>query len=1173
MDPDFSSLVHMLRHRASVDPDRTAFIYLAGDDLEETRVTYGELDREARSIAVNLSEHDVVGRPVILLEAPGLQFMAALFGCLYAGAIVVPNYPPAGKETSKASRRFLSIAHDARPSALVGSGKTLAIAKNWAAKKIPCIDLDAIARDTDEDWIKPELTRSTLALIQYTSGSTGSPKGVTLTHGNFLANLRIIARATGVSRDSVGVSWLPPYHDMGLTCILLPVYSRFLVVHMAPSQFMLRPSCWLEAITRYKGTICAAPNFAYELCVSRISREQRANLNLSSWEVALNGAEPIRHETLTRFSEKFATCGFESNAMRPCYGLAEATLWVSGEAGQTSPLVKAFSKEDLEQGLVIPLGESPQKLRREFMQERLLVSTGKIADGFEVRLVDSKTGSTAPPNEVGEIWISGASVSSGYWNNEEATTKSFADQNAAGAEKTFLRTGDLGFIHEGELYVTGRLKDLIIVRGLNYYPQDIEQVCAAAHPAIAADSACAFLMEENEVDQVAVVCEIARTQIRQADLGDVARRIRAAAGEELGLQITSVVLLKQGALPRTTSGKLRRFACAQDYRDKLLTVLHRSDLAEDQAVAPGLPQDHACSKESSRRLFLATKQGETLRRWNLLADPKISPNTTQVSLLEKYLVSQLSILLRIPEAAVETQIPIKQLGLDSLTLVELHLTMEAEFQISVDPECFTFSNTVQEIAGLVQKCLLEPLLQTPESTGDNQPKVIDRSDVGEIPLLPIQQELLQPNAVAPSRNFVMLLLRTPVAPDPVQIRRVLEWLVARHDAFQLRFRFFEGRWHQEYATSENPVQFEILNMRGLRGERVKAQAAAVEEELLRGFNLERGPLFRSFLYDRGSQERGLLCLAVHHLAIDALSIITLVAEFNQCWSSLERGQGYPSLKLPDPSFGSWARRLSSMAQSREVEAELDYWVSLGATAEAMSPWDTIFPETLQGENTTSGSTIEGEVTGQQADGILRNWNTAHSQHDLFLAALAFSWSEVTDKDYCYVELEHYGRSESYGESRPQRTVGWLVHHFPHLVKVPSLRNKLNFCASVRKSRMSVPNEGVGFGLLRYMSTNEAVRDQMGKITIPRLRFVYRSRLDDTFRSNVAFPIMNHSVYGQDSVPEPHNPALVFYAQRSRQGFEWNFRHSQRHFSEDKVHLLNQRIKNFVQNLHNPTSDS
>ena len=254
MDPDFSSLVHMLRHRASADPDRTAFIYLAGDDLDETRVTYGELDREARSIAVNLSEHDVVGRPVILLEAPGLQFMAALFGCLYAGAIVVPNYPPAGKETSKASRRFLSIAHDARPSALVGSGKTLAIAKNWAAKKIPCIDLDAIARDKDEDWIKPELTRSTLALIQYTSGSTGSPKGVTLTHGNFLANLGIIVRATGLSRDSVAVSWLPPYHDMGLTGILLPVYSGFRVAHMTPGQFMFRPSCWLEAITRYKAT-------------------------------------------------------------------------------------------------------------------------------------------------------------------------------------------------------------------------------------------------------------------------------------------------------------------------------------------------------------------------------------------------------------------------------------------------------------------------------------------------------------------------------------------------------------------------------------------------------------------------------------------------------------------------------------------------------------------------------------------------------------------------------------------------------------------------------------------------------------------------------------------------------------------------------------------------------
>ncbi|MDG2486578.1 MAG: AMP-binding protein [Roseibacillus sp.] len=1161
----------MLRHRASVDPDKTAFIYLAGDDLDESRLTYGELDREARSIAANLSEHDVVGRPVILLEAPGLQFMAALFGCLYAGAIVVPNYPPAGKETSKASSRFLRIAHDARPSALVGSGKTLAIAKNWAAKEIPCIDLDSIERDRDGDWIEPELTRSALALIQYTSGSTGSPKGVTLTHGNFLANLRIIARATGVSRDSVGVSWLPPYHDMGLTSILLPVYSRFLDAHMAPSQFMFRPSCWLEAITRYKGTICAAPNFAYELCVSRISREQRANLNLSSWEVALNGAEPIRCETLNRFSETFADCGFESNAMRPCYGLAEATLWVSGEAGQTSPLIETFSKKDLEQGLVMPLGDSPDKLMRESMQKRLLVSTGKIADGFEVRIVDSKTGATTPPNEVGEIWISGSSVSSGYWNNEEATAKSFADRNEEGTEKRFLRTGDLGFIHKGELYLTGRLKDLIIVRGLNYYPQDVEQVCTAAHPAIKADGACAFLMGKDEVDQVAVVCEIARAQIRQADLGDVARRIRAAVGEELGLQITSVVLLKQGAIPRTTSGKIRRFACAQGYRDKVLTILHRSDLAEDRAVAPGLHEEHARSSEGAYRLLPATKQGETLRRWSLLADPKISPNTPQISLLEKYLVSQLSVLLRLPGPAVETQIPIKQLGLDSLTLVELHLAMEAEFQISVDPGLFTFSNTVQEIATLVQKCLLEPLLPTQEPTGDNQPKGIDKTDAGEIPLLPIQQELLQQNAVAPSRNFVMLFLRTPVAPDPVQIRRVLEWLVARHDAFQLRFRFFEGRWHQEYGTSENSLQFEILNMRGLRGERVKAQAAAVEEELLKGFNLEGGPLFRSFLYDRGSQQRGLLCLAFHHLAIDALSIMTLVAEFNQCWSSLGRGQGYPSLKLPDPSFGLWARRLSSMAQSREVEAELDYWVSVGSSAKASWPWDSIAPGVIEGKDTAHDSIIEGELTGDQADHVLKRWNSAEDQHDLFLAALAFSWSEATGKDCCYVELEHHGRIHFAGESKPQRTVGWLVHHFPLLVKVPRSESRLNFFESVRQSRAGIPNEGIGFGLLRYMSKSEAVREQMGEISIPKLRFVYRARIDDTFRSNVPFAIMKHSAYGQDSLPDPHNPALVLYAHRSREGVGWSFRYSPERFPVDKVNFLSQRIKKYIQDSHNSMS--
>ena len=1169
MISDFKSLVHMLRHRATVDPDRVAFIFLTGNDLQESRLTYEQLDREARAIAATLSKYNVVGQPVLLLEPPGLRFMATLFGCFYAGAIVVPNYPPAPRETSKTSIRFLRIVEDARPTVLVGSGKSLATAERMAPQGIPCLDLDSIDHDGEGDWTEPELSDTDVALVHYTSGSTGSPKGVILTHRNFLTNLKTIATATRVSEDSVGISWLPPYHDMGLTCILLPVYAGFMVAHMSPQQFIFHPFSWLEAITRYSGTISAAPNFAYDLCASRISQEQRAKLNLASWEVALNGAESIRYETLNRFSNAFADCGFKSFAMQPCYGLAEATLWVSGKTAQTEPLIGRFRKMDLEQGLVVPLGEEGHNPAQEDLQERMLVSVGQIADGFDLRIVNTQTGSTTPANQVGEIWISGSSVCSGYWNNWQATQEAFADRVEDGVSKSFLKTGDLGFVHKNELYLTGRLKDLIIVRGLNYYPQDIEQACEIAHPAVMSNGACAFMIEQDDSEQIAVVCEISRTQLREADLDDVMQRIQAAVGEELGLQVVSVVLLKQGTLPRTTSGKLRRSACAQSYRDDLLNPLTRLDLSSYRGVGSGLSEEQAYSSVSTHLFLPETKQGETLKRWRLLEDLETSPYKHQIELLETHILRQLSALLRLKEPAVERRTPVKQLGLDSLALVELHLTLEAEFQISVDPGLYNSSDTVQEISEVIQKCLLAPLCQDQELKRDNQAELIDEGEVREIPLLPIQQELLQQNAKAPSDNFVMLLLRTPVEASPKQIRSVLQWLVARHDAFKLCFRFFEERWHQEHANSDMLLQFEILNMRGLKGERVKAQAAAVEDELLKGFDLERGPLLRSFLYDRGSKERGVLCLAFHHLAIDALSIITLVSEFNQCWNSLERGQGYPPLRIPEPSFGSWARRQSSLAQSRELEAEVDYWVSLASTAEASWPSDSVFPRMIEGKDTTDGSIIEGELTGDQADHILKRWNSAENQHDLFLAALAFSWIEATGKDSCYVELEHHGRSHLAGESKPQHTVGWLVHHFPHLVKVPHSDDKLNFFESVRQSRSGIPNEGVGFGLLRYMSENELVRERMGKISIPKLRFVYRGRLDDTFRSNVPFPIMKHSAYGQDSFPDPHNPALVLYAQRSRKGFGWHFRYSPERFPADKVNFLSQGIKKFLQACHNP----
>ena len=1152
----------MLRHRAAADPERTAFVFLTGDDLHESRLTYAQLDQEARAIAVALAKRNVSGQPVLLVEPPGLSFMAALFGCVYAGAIVVPSYPPGPRENAKSSSRFLRVVQDAQPGVVIGSGKSLETAQSIVSSELPCVDLDSLTGHAEDDWTEPKLSQSDVALIQYTSGSTGAPRGVTLTHGNFLANLQSIAIATGVSESSVGVSWLPPYHDMGLTCILLPVYVGFMVAHMSPNQFLFRPLCWLEAITRYRGTICTAPDFAYELCANRISEEQRAQLNLSSWQVALNGAEPIRHETLNRFSKAFAGCGFKSTTMQPCYGLAEATLWVSGKPVQTEPLIGRFSKTDLERGLVVPLGQAETDVLRGTLPERKLVSNGRVADGFDLKVVNPRTGSNSPADEVGEIWIAGPSLSSGYWKNEEATREAFVDESEDKSAKRFLKTGDLGFVHDGELYITGRLKDLIIVRGLNYYPQDIEQASEAAHPAVMPNGACAFAVEGDGGEKVVVACEITRTQVRKADLNEVMNLIRAAVGEELELQVSSVVLLKQGALPRTTSGKLRRSACAQAYLDGTLNPLIQREF--DLGGTPGSERlPGKLGSAGKVHPFLPTaRQGDALIAWRLLESTEKSGGTQQTHLLERYLLRQLSSALRLKQPPRETQIPMRQFGLDSLSQVELHLALEAEFQFSMESGLFTPSNTIRELSELIQERLCDPLVRTEDQEGQGRTEEFNEFVTGEIPLVPIQQEFLQPNVEAPGGNFVVVLLRTPAGARPDRIRGVLEWLVARHDTFRLRFLLVDGKWTQEYGSNEVSLPFDILDMEGLGGEQVKEQAAAIEQELLTGFDLENGPLIRTFFYDRGTDEKGILCLALHHLAVDALSIVTLVSEFNQCWGSLDRDQGFPALKSPEPRFGLWARQLHTKAQSREVEAEADYWLNLGSEAGTAWPWSGIVSSESEKEEHDQGSPTEGQVEGEQADCLLKRWSTAEELHDLFLAALVFGWCQATGENDCYVELEHHGRGEVEG-AKPQRTVGWMVHHFPHLVKMKRDEDSLKVVETVQKLRASIPNEGVGFGLLRFMSQNGSIREKMGGIAIPRLRFVYRSRLDDTFRSNVSFPIMNHSVYGQESFVDPHYPHLVFYAHRNVGGIGWHFRYTPNQCPIEKVHFMSQSIKEFL----------
>ncbi|HEX2222817.1 MAG TPA: fatty acyl-AMP ligase, partial [Thermoanaerobaculia bacterium] len=492
------TLAGLLRVRAAERPDRVAFTFLADGEVEGGRLTYAELDHQARAIAAALRQTLAPGDRALLLYPPGLEFIAAFFGCLYAGVIAVPAYPPRPNDRSQS--RLRSIAHDAEPRAALTTSAILAGAGDLAPELavlrwLPTDALPPFGADAegfgfaDGDGIS-EPEPDSVAFLQYTSGSTAAPKGVMVTHANLLHNERMIGEAFGQDEDTVVAGWLPLYHDMGLIGnVLQPLHAGARCVLMSPVAFLQKPLRWLEAISRYRATTSGGPNFAYELCVRKTTVEERARLDLSSWKVAFNGAEPVRETTLERFAEAFAASGFRREAFYPCYGLAEATLFVTGGELGRFPRVEVVDAAALERNEVRPAFDGDPARR--------LVSNGRAWLGQQVVLADPETGLECPAGRVGEIWVAGPSVARGYWRNPEATERDFGAFLADG-QGPFLRTGDLGFAAGGELYVTGRLKDLIIIRGRNHYPQDLELTAERSHPDLHAGGGAAFAVDAGE---------------------------------------------------------------------------------------------------------------------------------------------------------------------------------------------------------------------------------------------------------------------------------------------------------------------------------------------------------------------------------------------------------------------------------------------------------------------------------------------------------------------------------------------------------------------------------------------------------------------------------------------------------------------------------------------------
>lgn len=565
----FSTLVELLRYRASSQPERIAYVFLRDGEIEEARLTYGELDQKARAIAAHLQSLEAKGERGLLLYPPGLDFISAFFGCLYAGVVAIPAYPP--RRNQNLFRLQAIIADSQARFTFTNADLFPSLKKQWAKDSelgaMQWIVTDEIDHHLKEDWQEPTLEKNSLAFLQYTSGSTGTPKGVMVSHHNLLINSAFIDHVWGHDQDSIMVTWLPTFHDMGLIYgVIQPLYKGFLCYMMAPASFVERPLRWLQALSDKKATHSAAPNFAYDLCVRKIPPEKRATLDLSHWRMTLNGSEPVRAEVLKKFAEAFQVSGFNATALCPGYGLAEATLVVTAVSYDSPSYFYPVQANALEKNKIVGATETDTNVQT-------LVGCGWTTIDTQIVIVNPETLKSCSPEIVGEIWVSGSTIAQGYWEKPQETQETFQAYLADTGAGPFLRTGDLGFIKDGELFITGRLKEIILIRGRNNYPQDIEYTVQNSHPALRPSCGAAFTVENKGEEKLVVVQEVERTWLRKVDIDEVKRAIRKAVVQEYDLQVYAIALIRTGSLPKTSSGKIQRRGCRAKFLEGSLEIL------------------------------------------------------------------------------------------------------------------------------------------------------------------------------------------------------------------------------------------------------------------------------------------------------------------------------------------------------------------------------------------------------------------------------------------------------------------------------------------------------------------------------------------------------------------------------------------------------------------------
>ena len=692
--PPETTLVERMRYWTSALPDAVAYRFLGDGENVEESVTYAQLDERSRAVAARLTAMGMRGQRALLMYPSGIDFVVAFFACQYAGVTAVPAYPP---RRNRNMGRINSISEDASTALamttreVVERRNAMNLESGGALDRQEWLVTGDVPVELASDWVNPGVTPDDLAIVQYTSGSTGSPKGVVLSQANVIANCRYITWSFQVHNGCIGCSWLPVYHDMGLIGgLIVSAFCGGASVLMSPIHFLSRPYRWLKAISDFEASIAGGPNFAYDLCCENITEEECDSLDLSKWKVAFNGAEPIRADVLERFTGKFSRCGFRHATHFPCYGMAETTLLVTGGAPAEEPVVTCFDAEELSRQRVVPVDPSESGGKR-------MVGCGRPVFDERLVIVHPETCRQLGDGQIGEIWVSSQSVGQGYWQKKEVTAQTFQAKIEGEPDKPFLRTGDLGFIHDGQLYVAGRLKDMIIVRGVNRYPQDIEETAEHANPRLRVRGSAAFAVDHWDRERLVVVCEVERG--RDTDWDEVIGNIRADIAREHDLPPDEVVLVRTNSIPMTSSGKVQRHACRQQYLDNKLLEVARWSVEPATDVSPAGPEPAVV----------------------VSANPEVLDHVLQAV---RDVARE-----RARDLSAETNI-VLDLGLDSLERLQIANALEEKFGGRFPDDVLQEIETIGEVTAAIQEHLGDQAVAPPE-----QPRSVEikPSFTGEVP--------------------------------------------------------------------------------------------------------------------------------------------------------------------------------------------------------------------------------------------------------------------------------------------------------------------------------------------------------------------------------------------------------------------------------------------------------